>query len=250
MAAVTLRQDSSTLRGADTLRGLTLATSPLLVAAYQVNSAGSDLTTLTTPTFTPQAGEILVVKAVGADRTLTFGTPTGGGWTYTARGTDVTASHVSAAMWTAPVTAGGVAQTVAVTAGGTANPHTIVVERWTNCRLAAAPALTDQLGSGGPSATNTTVAGRSVVTWLSGDWAAVDGTATRAYRSSAGETGFRWVSTAFTAYFAYQTTVAAGAQTFGLTAPVGQTWTALAVELQSAAAGKALPQVTQFGSFF
>lgn len=205
---------------------------PQLIAVYQVNSAGSDTSTLTTPSFTPQAGEILAVKALGADRLLTFGTPTGGGWTYTSRGTDVTISHVSAAMWTAPVLVGGTSQTVAVTAAGTANFHTIVVERWAYARVAASPALTDQVGSGAPSATNTTVQPNSVVTWCAGDWAAVNSNTTRVYRSDAYETGSQWLSGFFTGYWAYQYAVSPGAQTVGLTAPAGQTWTLLAVELQ------------------
>lgn len=207
---------------------------PQPVASYQVNSAGIDLSALVTPSFTPQAGEILVVKCVGADASITFGTPTGGGWTYTSRGTDTSTSHTSLAMWTAPVTAGGTPQTVSVTPAGTAQHHSMVVERWANSRLAPSPALTDTTGSGGPSATNTTVGTNSVVTWCVGDWAAIDGTLTRVYRSEAQETGFRWLTGQYTAYWAYQPTANAGAQTVGLSAPVGQTWTVLAVELQTA----------------
>jgi hypothetical protein len=206
---------------------------PILMAAYQVNSAGIDLSALVTPTFTPATGDILVVKCVGADASITFGTPVGGGWTYSPRGTDTSASHTSLAMWTAPVTLGGTAQTVSVTPGGTAQNHSMVVERWANARLASAPALTDTTGSGGPSATNTTVGINSVVSWCSGDWAAVNGTLTRVYRSEAQESGFRWLTGQYTAYWGYQLTGNPGAQTVGLSAPVGQTWTLLAVELQT-----------------
>lgn len=211
---------------------------PQLVAAYQVNSAGIDLAATVTQPFTPVAGEFLIVKCAGADSSITFGTPVGGGWTYTSRGSDTTASHTSLAMWTAPVTAGGTPQTVSVTPGGTAQNHSMVVERWRNCRLATSPVVTDQIGSGGPSATNTTVGVNSVVSWVSGDWAAVNGTLTRTYRGEAQETGFRWLTGQYAAYWGYQAAQTPGAQTVGLSAPVGQTWTLLAVELQDIAAAQ------------
>lgn len=199
-----------------------------------VHSAGIDTSTLTTATFTPAAGDILVVKCVAADRTMTFGTPVGGGWAYTPRGSDNTASNVAVAMWSAPVTAGGTPQTVAVTPGGTANHHSLCVERWQQAALAPAPALTNQRGSGAPSASNSTVGQYSVVTWFSGDWAAVDGTSTRVYRSDTStETMFRWVTGQFTGYAAFQQAAAPGVQTLGLTAPAGQTWSLLGIEIMS-----------------
>jgi hypothetical protein len=222
---------------------------PQPVIAYQVNSAGSDLTTLTTPTFTPAAAEIFVVKCVAADSSLTFGTPTGGGWTYDPRGNDGTASHVRAQMWTAQVTGTPASMSIAVTATGTVHEHSIFVERWRNTQLASSPALTDTTGSGAPSATNATTGVRSVVSWCSGDWAAVDGIA-RAYRSEAQETGYTLRAGAFTGYSAYQPAAVPGAQTFGLTLPAGQTWTVLAVELQTLAPVKAIPPITQYAGFF
>lgn len=224
----------------------TTAQWPQPIAAYQVNSAGIDLSTLATPSFTPSAGELLVAKALGADASINFSTPTGGGWVYTARGNDGTASHTRVAMWTAPVTAGGTPQTVSVAATGTAQNHTIVVERWKACQLAPSPALTATLGSGAPSATNTCAGTKSAVTWCSGDWAAIDGTLTRVYRSEAQETGFRWLTGQYAGYAAYQLTTTAGAQTIGLTAPGGQTFTVLAVELQSTGApGRPIPRLWQ-----
>jgi len=201
--------------------------------------------TLTSTSFTPQTNDIIVVKAISADvgASSAFPAPTGGGWAYTQRVADNTASHVRAALWTAPVTTGGTAQTVSLVYTGTGIPANMVVELWRNAQLAATPATVDTRGSGAPSTTLTTAAANSFVSWANGDWAAVDG-ASRAYNTTSAtptEDGYYFLTSQDTVEFAYQPAAAAGSQTLGLTAPAGQTWTILGIEIQDAGAPAAGP---------
>jgi hypothetical protein len=49
---------------------------PNLVASYTVANAANNANTLTTPSFTPAVGEVIVVKGVGAAPTASMSTPT------------------------------------------------------------------------------------------------------------------------------------------------------------------------------
>jgi hypothetical protein len=233
-------------------------TTPVLVAAYQVNSAGSDQTTLVTPSFIPADGEVLVVKAQSQQGDGgAFPTPTGGSLTYTLRQSDATASHDRIALWTAVVGTSPGSMTVSVgSPGAVNNNHSIVVERWSNAQLAASPVSVKATGvSSAPSTAITTAAGNSVVSWLDSDWNSVDG-ASRAYITSSAtpvETGYRFITSNITFYWAYQLASTAGSQTFGLTAPGGQNWSLAAVEVQfaAAAAPNPPPQLTsQYTGWF
>ena len=201
---------------------------PTLVASYPVYQATPANTSLVSPAFTPAVGELLVIKGVTEDTGHLLSTPTGGGLTYTLRVSQVgVASNVNAYIWTAPVTASA-SMTVTVAETGNTGVYSMVVERWSGAQLAATPATVDTRGSGAPSTTLTTVGASSIVSWLNGDWAAIDGTS-RAYRTTSAvpaEDGYTTTAGLYTAYYAYQVATAPGAQTFGLTAPTGQTWSA------------------------
>jgi hypothetical protein len=202
-----------------------LGTSP--APAYDDSSS----TTLSTASFTPASGTVIVAKVCAADAGGTINTPTATGLTFTSRVNVGTASSSTrAAIFTAA--GAGSAVTVTATFAGSAVPHALVVEVWTGAQLAATPAVGSvAVATGAPSGTITTAAANSVVTWISDDWAAVDGT-TRTYRSSATEVAYHRVTGQHTLYTAYQQAVAAGSQTVGLTAPVGQTYTIAAIEIQ------------------
>src|ERR1700747_1270159 len=158
----------------------------LAYSNFQSGSAVSTVT-LTSTSFTPQTNDIIVVKCLTADSAQVPGTPTGGGWTYTQRVSDTTASHTNAKIFTAPVTAGGTAQTVAVTVtqSGASLFASMVVELWRNAQLAATPATVDthSSSSSAPSTTITTAADNSVVSWCNGDWSAQN-PASRTYNTT------------------------------------------------------------------
>jgi hypothetical protein len=204
---------------------------PTLTAAYYVNQDGRNYTPLVTPSFTPASGEVLVVKAEASDAIVTFNTPSGGGQTFTQRvniGTQWTTGR--AAVYTATVAGGGTPMTVTLTVSGPeTRAHAMVVERWTNAKLAGSPAVLSSAGSGAPSGTCTTVANNSVVTWVNTDYNTSGGAHT--YRSSATEQASNVVDVAN--YFAYQAAATAGAQTCGMTSPSGQAWQMAGVEVQA-----------------
>jgi hypothetical protein len=203
---------------------------PVLVASYPVYQDGANANPMQTPSFTPGPGEVLVVKAQNGYSVASFGTPVGGGLTWTSRAVS-TGSGNRAQLYTAVAGASPGAMTVTVTHVGYPTAHGMVVERWSNAKLAASPAVVQANGTGAPSATITTVAANSVATWVNTDWTAQTGA--RAYRSGAVEEAYHYSGgTYYTGYWAYQTAAAAGAQTVGLTSPT-QTWGLAGIEIQA-----------------
>lgn len=210
---------------------------PTLITSYFVNSAARDISTLTTPSFTPSNGEVLVVKAA-ADGATPAGAATGGSLTYTSRNDSAVANNSYVSIWTAVVSGSPGSMTVAVPFSGSISYHSIVVERFSGASLAVTPATNAaETGTGAPSATVTTTAANSVVSWVDGDWNAV-APGTPAYRSSATQTGLDNRTTSFyAAYYAYQDAATAGAQTIGMTAPTGQKWSMVGIEILDAGGG-------------
>lgn len=210
------------------------ASFPNLIDSYVVVSPTSSAASLVTPTFTPANGEVIVIKASAEGTTPIPGTPTGGSQTYTAQVTDSTASTAYGRLYTAVISGSPAAFAITVPWTSTAGWHSMVVERWGNAQLAGTPATADTRGTGAPTTTLTTVANNSIVSWFNGDFAAIAPTS-RAYRSSAKEDGLHDKSTAnYVAYFAFQEATTAGSQTLGLTAPTGETYKVIGIEIESA----------------
>lgn len=195
-------------------------------------------TSLVTASFTPPAGSVVLAKVVCGDAVQTITSVTG--LTFTSRvNVGTSGSSSRAAIFTA--SGGGSAVTVTAAFGGSTNVRALVVEVWTGAQLAATPATGSVVaGSGAPTNTITTAAAGSTVAWVNGDWSAISGT-TRTYRSSAVETAYHTVANQHTVYAAYQAAAAAGSQTYGLTAPVGQTYTMAAIEIQDSGGAVATP---------
>jgi hypothetical protein len=126
-----------------------------------------------------------------------------------------------------------------------ASKHSMCVERWSSAQLAGTPATgSASSASGAPSATLTTAAANSVVSWANGDWSGTD-PATKVYRSSATEESVWFPAPAgdTTQYYAYQAAGSAGSQTFGLTAPATQRFAIVGIEIQDAAGAATVGQV-------
>lgn len=193
-------------------------------------------TSLVTASFTPPAGSVVVAKIFGGDGGLTVTGVTG--LTFTSRtniGTGGTSMRV--AQFTA--IGGGSAVTVTATFGGSGDTRGLVVSVYNTAQLAASPAVHSVLaGSGAPSDTLTTVAAGSVVDWISADYNGVDPTG-HTYRSSATETANHAIP-GNTTYTAYQAAASAGSQTYGLTAPVGQSFTMASIEVQASGGAAAV----------
>lgn len=211
---------------------------PTLAASYAVYSAGNDTSTLTTASFTPANGEVIVVKMATWDKGITMGTPTGGSQTYTKRCEAAPGAGFFGynAVWTAVISGSPGSMTISSTPSASCR-HSMIVERWTSAQLAASPAVNSVVsGSGAPAADIVTAAANSVVSWASTDVNSVD-PGTPAYRLSATEDG-RYdghLGSNSVHYFAYASVGAAGTYTMGMTAPTGQAWTLAGVEVQAAA---------------
>src|SRR6478672_5257795 len=218
---------------------------PSLTASYLVLSTASNTTALVTPSFTPVVGDILVVKRVTETGVHPYSAaPSGGSLTYTSRASSTSTSQVDAAIYTTTTTS-ATSMTVSSGALSTGGWHSMLVERWANAQLAATPATNStKTGTGAPSTTLVTVASNSVVSFLDGDFAAV-APGTYTYRSGATDEGIHDKSgtTSYVAYYAWQAAAASGSQTFGLTAPAGQTWTMLGIEIQDAGSVTPLPEL-------
>jgi hypothetical protein len=212
---------------------------PTLAASYFAAQDSSNANSLVTPSFTPSANDVLVIKAIVSDGYSNFGSPSGGGLTWTSRVNIGPTGTSRVGLWTATVGGSPSAMTVTLPHSGYPLPHGMLVERWTGAKLAGSPAVASSSGSGSaPSATCTTVAAQSVVSWVNSDHSI--GTGARTYRSSATEDSYHVVSVPFsgyTGYWAWQTAAAAGAQTCGLTAPASQVWELAGVEIQAFTAG-------------
>ncbi len=206
---------------------------PTLIAAYQVNSPARDTSNLTTASFTPANGEVLVVKAANENIDgPTIGLASGGSLTYTSRASISQANRASARLFTAVVSGSPGSMTVTVAFSGNIGMHSMIVERWGNAQLAGSPAVASGIYDGAPQFDIVTVAGGSIVSWVSADWNAIT-PSPLTYRSNAVQTGMDDQSGGFyVAYYAYQNTDTAGTQTFGLSSPGGQAASMIGIEIQ------------------
>lgn len=228
--------------------GGTGAVPTLAFSDFKVSAVGG---TLTSASFTPQAGDIVVVKAAteqsepspGSAAYVISHNPTGGSLTYTQRvDDDQTANWSSAYLWTAPVLVGGSSMTVSLIGptGGAAH-WGMEVEVWRGGQLAASPVVFDvQQNSVAPNATVTTTQDNSVLSWGIVDWNGNSGTAV--YRSGATAEGSDIQGgTIYNQYMAYQVAATAGAQAVGMTSPGAQRPIIYGIEIQ------ALPATTKSG---
>jgi hypothetical protein len=185
-----------------------------------------------------QVGDLLVCKymADDSDHAMTIATT---GQTWTQRAIVNVLGRCEGIVWTCVATTSGTLTVNLTLVSPNLWSHSAVVEHWRGAQLAATPA-TNTLSTGtaaAPSSSLTTVQDNSVVSWVVGDWTAQN-VSTAAYRSSAVEefkTGTAGQD--YGAYYARQAALTAGAQTYGLTAPGGQTPTMIAIEIQGTPSG-------------
>jgi hypothetical protein len=205
-----------------------------LAASYIVKRDTLDQVSLTTASFVPDTDDVLVVKAFAASNVVNPGLGAAGGWSYTLQADEVTSgSNARIKLWTATVITGGSAMTVTVTFTGASVPHMLVVERWASAVLDPSPVVTAATGTGTPNANLTTTTPFSGISLGMADWNAVDG-AGRVYNTSTDvpdEGAYHFVSGQYTAESATIDSASMSAHTLGLTAPTGQQWVLVAVEI-------------------
>jgi hypothetical protein len=210
----------------------------LVTTPYLVTSGTAGTGSLVTPSFTPTNGEVIVVKAATNDVGTVVGAPSGGSQTYTERGSVTSGSFCYVKLCTMIVSGSPGAMTITQPFSGDAGLRSLVVERWANAALDATPAVNaTKTGSGAPNASLTSEFAGSILSYVCADWNGSN-PASRAYRSTATESGIHDQSAhgslPYVAYFAYQQAASVAAHAMGLTAPTGQAWALVGVEVKAA----------------
>jgi hypothetical protein len=175
-----------------------------------------------------------VLVAVGAtsDNGVTLAV-SGGSLTWTQRQVVSVASNCWVSVWTATATSSTSFAVTFTRTGATSVFYGGNVLTFRGSAGVGASAKTNSTGA--PSLSLTTTAASSAIIVANADWNAVDG-ASRTWRTGAGtlsEVSYFRDSAQYTLYAGYHADAgAAGSKTLGLTAPTGQKYAIVAVEVQ------------------
>lgn len=216
-----------------------MAVPPTLVSEYEVSS----WTTTATPktvSVTVSAGDTLAVVGLTGDFDSDITTPTGGGLTYTLQtvveGFNTPVAFSNAYIWTAT---SSTSQTFTLSAGRTTGGSWgFNVLRYSGVSTVGA-AANAHVDGGAPALNITTINDNSAIVVGNADWDEISGT-TRTWRAvnGASPTEQTYVlATNWSTFYAAQYTDAgtAGVKTVGLSAPTGQRYSIVAVELVGSA---------------
>jgi len=213
---------------------------PTLASSHYVQISPQGTSTLTTASFTPANGDVLIVKMATWDTGSPMGAPSGGSQTYTSQAIEAPGGFNQwCAIYTATVSGSPGSMTVSCTPSVSLR-GSMLVERWSGAQLAATPVTNKTAGSGAASSTITPTAGTSIISWVGGDANSVD-PATRAYLGSGTGDGLRddHVGSNGVDYYGYQSSTGTSSQSYGLSAPTGMAWVIAGIEVQAAAAAAA-----------
>ncbi len=219
---------------------------PTFVAEYETNETNwtnSNAGVAKTVDVTVSAGDVLTVVGVIEDASFTLATPTGGGLTYTLAQSISITDYCAVYVWTA-TSAGAQTFTLSVTLTGSGS-HLWGLNVLQHSGSDGVGASSKTNTTGAPSLGLTTTQADSAIVVGVGDWNAVDGT-TRTWRTVNGaaateQTYFR-DSSHYTVYVGrHPDAGAAGSKTTGLSAPTGQKYSIVAVEILGTAGGGATP---------
>lgn len=220
-----------------------MSTPPTFVAEYE--SVWNTGTTPKTTSVTIDQNDVFVIIGVAENSSTVVGPPTGGsGITYTHQQSVTVASNARVSAWTAigPSTQ---TYTISVPSDSGTNWYGFNVFRFSGSDGVGATAKTNSTGA--PSLALVTTGDNSAIACANGDFVAVDG-ASRTWRTinsitpaaGDGEKTYFRDAVHYAAYGAYWSDVgAAGSKTTGLTAPTGQTFGIVAVEVF----GTATPEI-------
>lgn len=203
---------------------------PTFVAEYET-AWNNNTNPKVTDAFNAQAGDLLVCIGMSEDQAYPLATPTNtqGALTWTLRQSVVVAAYSTVYVWTATVDANKTGMTVSVgrTGGGW---HGINVVHWRGSSGIGASAKAN--ASGAPSVSLTTTQADSAVVVANADWNALATARTwRTVGVAATEVSYSATGN-YTVYAAYHSNAGpAGAKTAGLSAPTGQKYSIVAVEV-------------------
>jgi hypothetical protein len=217
--------------------------------ATATSSYNSAATSKSVSGLTVQVGDLIVVKAVAENAGTTFSTPTATGLAtasaFTLEATQPTgtpgALDPRAQLWTATITSVSGGTSFGVDLGSNFSDwYGFRVEVWRD-----SDGFGTVFGASGdnsaPSATASTTQANSAITYVSTDWNALDG-ASRTYRTSDAGTFTEELyfhdSSYYTNYAGYHANAgAAGSKTIGLSAPGGQRWALVGIEIKGTTSG-------------
>lgn len=214
------------------MTGPTIAGSANIKSEIGANALVSDA-------FTPADGEVLTVMAGTWTTGVAPGTPSGGGLTWTQRVLEAGGSfNGRVEIWTAKVATSPGSMQVTMSAPLSSCHHVMVLVRHTGADLAGSPVTGSGFtnSSSAPSASLTTTAADSAILFVDYDGNSTD-PASRAYLSPATELALddRHVGASGVFYFGVLAVPAAGATTFGLSAPATQRWNIAGIEILASA---------------
>lgn len=207
---------------------------PTFVAEYE-NTSWTASGASKSVSVTTAVGDVLVVIGMCPDQVVTMGTPSGGSLTYTLQQEVNVANYTRVAMWTATATA-ATTFNVTITRGGSDFMWGMTVLRFSGVSAVGASTKTN-VASGAPSLALTTTQANSAIVVANSDWVPVDGSS-RTWRTPSGSTAISERSYAhdpsnYTVYAGYHSDAGAtGSKTVGLTAPSGQKYSIVALELK------------------
>lgn len=209
---------------------------PVFVQKIETGSWNSGASPRTTSSFDVLAGDVLVAYLIAENDQGTMGAATGGSLTWTEQQKVDVGGYAEVIVWTAVVDTNK-SMTISFTrTGNVVNfgggvmvfRNTGGVGASSKANTSAPPYL--------PDWNITTTKANSIVVVVTGDWSAVDGS-TRTWRTNAGsltEQTYYFQSGVYTAYAGYHANAGAiGTKAVGLTAPSGQTWSGVAVEIKA-----------------
>lgn len=213
-----------------------MATPPtrVLVATPAVGWSSS-ATPKTTPTFSVQAGDLLTLMAFGENGMMTVAPPTwtgSGAWTLL-QSISLGSDWCTAYLYVCTVTATATGRTVSVAASGTMGQFSFIVTQWRNH---GGVGLSGKANASGAPSLPLALSANSAVAVGNSDWNAANG-ASRTWRTVNGspivESSYGGtVGSTYVVYTGYAPDAgAAGSETLGLTAPTGQKYSIVAVEV-------------------
>ncbi len=189
----------------------------------------------TTTSFNVLAGDVLIAYAIKESDNNANTAVSGGSLTWYLVGVADTDSgnYTEVRVWAAVVDSNKSMTVTFTNASGSKFGGNVLTFRGSSGAGASVSALG---ASGAPSVNITTRATNSAVVVVNGDWSAVDGSS-RTWRLSPIEASYDRDSLAYTIYGAYHPNIGAvGTYTVGLSAPTGQKYSIVAVEVLSSSA--------------
>lgn len=210
-------------------------TAPTLVSTTNSAFTSSSSSTVSTGSISVQTGDILVARAASEDSQYTLNSVSGGSLTWTLQQSETASSRAPTAVWTATATS-TTSLTVSLTRATNAGSPSagVSVEVWRGSSGVGA-SNKNTATSGSANVSLTTTGANSAVSVIAADWNAVNGSS-RTWRiingSAMTENLYVFVSGVATYYGADTLDAgAAGANTYGTSAPTGEQFTIIAQEI-------------------